>query len=174
MNLHEITVQAIDPALKLLPKKLDSERARVQLLAIGLQESEFKHRRQVIMVNGKPKPIGPAKSFWQGERFGGMVHGVRTHPATRDMAKNLYIVRGVKSNDASIWNAIQYDDVLAAGLARLLLWTDTFPLPELGDSHKAWELYLRTWRPGKPHPAVWEEYYGQALEYVYEARPPQS
>jgi len=38
--------------------------------------------------------------------------------------------------------------VLAAGLARLLLWTDRPPLPALQDVEGGWQLYLRTWRPG--------------------------
>lgn len=37
---------------------------------------------------------------------------------------------------------------LAAGLARLLLYTDPARLPELGKESEAWDLYLRTWRPG--------------------------
>ncbi len=41
-----------------------------------------------------------------------------------------------------------YDDVLAAGLARLLLWSDSGRLSTVGDEQGAWNLYLRTWRPG--------------------------
>ena len=47
----------LDPAAKLLPG-MDSAKARVMLLAIGLQESRFEHRRQIG---------GPARGFWQFE-----------------------------------------------------------------------------------------------------------
>lgn len=146
VNLMTITDEAITPALALLPAKMDTAEARLMLLAIGLQESRFIDRRQ--LVGRPPRPVGPAKSFWQAEQGGGMVRGVRTHSATRDLAAQLCRTRGVVADDAAIWNAIERDDVLAAGLARLLLWTDPGRLPALGDEDGAWQLYLRTWRPG--------------------------
>lgn len=164
MTLDEITKTGINPALKLLPAKMDSREARVMLLAIGLQESRFTARRQ--LVGNPPKPVGPAKSFWQGEQGGGMVVGVRTHAATKAYAAELYKARGVEPNNRAIWDAIENDDVLAAGLARLLLYSDPKALPKLGDADGAWSLYERVWRPGKPHRATWNALYTQALEYV--------
>lgn len=38
--------------------------------------------------------------------------------------------------------------MLAAGLARLLLWSDPGRLPSEDDVEGAWRLYLKTWRPG--------------------------
>jgi len=55
MLLREVMEKAILPALAILPAKMDTPQARVMLLAIGLQESEFAHRRQ--MGNG------PARGF---------------------------------------------------------------------------------------------------------------
>ncbi|QKQ48473.1 hypothetical protein [Achromobacter denitrificans] len=144
--LGTIVRTAIDPALTLLPAAMDTPAARLMLLAIGLQESRFEHRRQ--LVGSPPRPVGPAKSFWQAEQGGGMVHGVRLHAATRAAAAQLYQARGVPGRDAAIWDAIEHDDVLAAGLARLLLWSDPGRLPAVGDVQGAWNLYLRTWRPG--------------------------
>ncbi|RSF08795.1 hypothetical protein [Achromobacter aegrifaciens] len=146
MDLNTVIGTAINPALALLPAKMDTPAARVQMLATGLQESRFVDRRQ--LVGRPPRPIGPAKSFWQAEQGGGMVHGVRLHEATSAAAAQLYQVRGVPVRDAAIWNAIEHDDVLAAGLARLLLWSDPGRLPPVGDEEGAWRLYLRTWRPG--------------------------
>lgn len=146
MTLDQIIKTGIAPAMALLPAGMESPRARVMLLAIGLQESRFEHRRQ--LVGSPPRPVGPAKSFWQAERGGGMVHGVRLHEQSRKPAAALYATRGVAANDAAIWGAIEQDDVLAAGLARLLLWTDPAPLPAVADEAGAWQLYLRTWRPG--------------------------
>ncbi|WP_334166342.1 hypothetical protein [Achromobacter mucicolens] len=164
MTLSEIIMTGIDPALALLPAKMDTPAARVMLLAIGLQESRFEHRRQ--LVGNPPRPIGPAKSFWQAERGGGMVHGVRLHTTTSADAAALYQARGVPARDAAIWDAIENDDVLAAGLARLLLWSDPGRLPAVGDADAAWSLYLRTWRPGKPHPQTWPDFYRQAVAEV--------
>lgn len=146
MVLSAVVETAINPALLLLPAKMDTPEARIMLLAIGLQESRFEHRRQ--LVGNPPRPMGPAKSFWQAEQGGGMVHGVRLHASTRAATAQLYQARGVPARDAAIWDAIEHDDVLAAGLARLLLWSDPGRLPAVGDEQGAWNLYLRTWRPG--------------------------
>lgn len=160
MTLKEIRNGAIAEALLLLPVKMTSNQAEVMLLTIGLQESRFIHRRQL--------GNGPAKSFWQGEQGGGMVTGLlRYHDDTvRDLAQGLCAVRGVAPAAREVWNAIEQDDVLAAGLARLLLWTDPAKLPRLGDAEGAWQLYVRTWRPGKPHRHTWDAYYRQALAVV--------
>lgn len=162
LTLTEITNRGIDPALKLLPARMDSLPARIQLLAVALQESGLRDRRQV--VNGKP--TGPAKSFWQGERTGGLVHYVRLNPLTKHYAATLYEARQVKPNDLAIWNAIENDDVLAAGLARLLIYSDPLKLPALGDASDAWQLYLRTWVPGKPRHETWGAHYARALDFV--------
>lgn len=156
-----IPTAAIGEAFRLLPVDMDSREARVMLVAIGLQESRFKHRRQ--LVGSPPKPVGPAKSFWQAEQGGGMIHGVRRHVATAVAAAKLIAARGVQPNDRAVWDAVENDDVLAAGLARLLLWSDPHRLPAVGDAEGAWKLYLRTWRPGKPHRATWDALYAEAL-----------
>lgn len=159
MTLSEIREQAITPALALLPARMSEHRERVEimLLAIGLQESRFEHRRQIL---------GPARSFWQAERGGGMVHGVLRHHLTSEAAVALCDARGVQPVDQAVYLAIEHDDVLAAGLARLLLWSDPLPLPKVGEVAKAWDYYLRTWRPGKPHRATWDGLYAQAMDEV--------
>ena len=146
MDLRTVIRTAVNPAMALLPTIMDTPEARIMLLATGLQESRFEDRRQ--LVGRPPRPVGPAKSFWQAEQGGGMVQGVRLHVATRATAELLYQARGVPARDAAIWDAIEHDDVLAAGLARLLLWSDPGRLPVVGDAEGAWALYLRTWRPG--------------------------
>jgi hypothetical protein len=164
MTLDQITRTGIDPALALLPKAMDTPQARVMLLAIGLQESRFLYRRQ--LVGSPPRPVGPAKSFWQGEKSGGLVHGVRVHADTRALAAKLYSARDAVATDTGIWDAIENDDVLAAALARLLLWSDPKPLPALGDAESGWQLYVRAWRPGKPHRDTWDTFHAQARAFV--------
>ena len=164
MTLEQIIETAIVPTMRMLPS-MDSRSARVMLLAIGLQESRFTHRYQV--VQGKPDAKGPARGFWQFERAGG-VAGVLGYNAGRPnvaaTAKAICKRRNVPSNAYDVWLALEQDDVLACGFARLLLRTDPQPLPEVGDAKAAWDLYLRTWRPGKPHQATWRAFYEQAVE----------
>lgn len=158
-----ILLDAVEPALRLLPAAMDTARARVQLLAIGLQESRLQHRRQ--LVGNPPRPIGPAKGLWQCERGGGC-KGVVEHSASRYWMAAVCKMRSVDFNATAIWNAIEHDDVLAAAVARLLLFTDPRRLPELGDEREAWNLYLRTWRPGKPKRETWAALYAQAINTV--------
>jgi hypothetical protein len=161
MTLEQVMRDAIRPALALLPAAMDTPQARCMLLAIGLQESRFVHRRQIG---------GPARGFWQFERgtrtSRGGVWGVYLHHATKDRLAGLCAARSVAFDPDAIYGAIEYDDVLAAGVARLLLWSDPGKLPKIGDAEAALECYLRVWRPGKPHPASWPRNYRQALETV--------
>lgn len=145
MTLDEITRTAIEPALAWLPPKMDSTEARVELLTIGLQESRFEDRYQVLNDTSKK---GPARSFWQGELGGGMVTGTMTHPASRDFARAACAAHRVPFTPRAVWEAIETNDVLAAILARLLLWTEPGALPRVPDTEAAWKLYLRAWRPG--------------------------
>ncbi len=158
MNLKDI-IAIIFSALLYLPKNMTSREAILILLAIGLQESRFIHRRQL--------PNGPARSFWQfelgSEKTRGGVWGIFLHSQSRNHLKHLCEVRNVEFHPNAIYKAIEFDDVLAAGCARLLLWTDPKSLPKIGDSEAAWELYAnRTWRPGKPHKKTWKEFYDKA------------
>lgn len=145
MKLDEVLDLAYLPAIAILGLK-DSPQARVMMLAIGLQESQFKYRRQMNE--------GPAKSFWQFERGGG-VKGVLNHPASAKKAVALCSARGVAADSLAVWNKMEFDDVLGAGFARLLLLTDPRPLPALGDTQGAWAYYVNNWRPGKPHIGTW-------------------
>lgn len=156
MTLSEIIKTGIDPALALLPTKMDTPTARVMLLAIGLQESRFLHRRQIR---------GPARGFWQFEQGGG-VRGVLTHAASAALAREVCEVRGVAPNAAAVYGMLETDDVLAAAFARLLLWTDPGRLPAVDDLKGGWDLYARTWRPGKPHPQTWPALHVQAMAEV--------
>ena len=146
----------VDESMALLPERMDSPEARVMLAAIGLQESRFTHRRQIR---------GPARGFWQFERGGG-VFGVLNHRASKAHAVILCRARSVGTDSMEVYQTLEHDDVLAAGFARLLLWTDPHVLPNLGDVQGAWDLYMRTWRPGKPHRHTWDALYAQAVEFV--------
>ncbi len=147
MTPQELLSSAIVPALTFL--HLDSPQARQQLLAIALQESGIKHRRQ---VTASGKEDGPAVSFWQLERGGGCT-GVLTHTAVEGRMRAACIARGIACTPAALWEAMKVDDVLGAIAARLLLYTLPQPLPMA--SVDGWSQYVAAWRPGKPKPDTW-------------------
>lgn len=134
-------------AFAMLPPRMNSISAVAQMLATGLQESEFLVRVQ----HGN----GPAHSYWQMERGGG-VKGVLTHPATNAYALEVCRACAVDPTPEAVWDRMATDDVLGAAFARLLLWTSPHPLPGPDDAEAAWRMYAdELWRPGKPHHDTW-------------------
>lgn len=148
-------LRIVRPAMIRLPCG-GAERAEVMLISIALQESALKYRKQIK---------GPARGLWQFEQGGG-VAGVLSHPMSKRHAVDVCEARGVKPAADKVYTRLAYDDILAACFARLLLWTDPKPLPEVGDEADAWALYKRTWRPGKPHPDRWPKCYEEAMRAV--------
>lgn len=154
---------AMNQAFGMLPAQMDTIQARVMMYAIGLQESGFEHRFQV--VSGNPDAKGPARGYWQFERGGG-VRGVMQHHKTEDYAERMCHVRGVPFKFDDVWQRLETDDVLAACFARLLLWADPATIPAMSDQHGAWDCYVRNWRPGKPHEKRWFENHAQAVVHA--------
>jgi hypothetical protein len=146
---------ALRPALSLLPHEMTSPAAEAMVLAICLQESRLIARRQVG---------GPARGYAQFE-FSGVV-GVLRHEATREHAERLCEVLDVPSIAGTVHAALEYQDVLTAGFARLLLWTYPERLPRAEEPRKGWSQYLQTWRPGKPHEHTWQEQWDTAWTVV--------
>lgn len=165
MTPSDFNDQIISPALDWMGRRFDSPEARVLMLAIALQESEMKHRWQVIDKK-RPELKGPARGFFQMERGGG-VFGVMHHPATSMLALRICAYRAVMFTSNAVWQAIETDDILAAVFARLLLFSDPAPLPAVSDAQGAWGYYVRTWRPGKPHLEKWPVNHEAALEVMY-------
>ena len=146
----------IEPALRILPPMMTSDAAKAMLLAIGMQESRLVHRKQIG---------GPAVGLWQFERGGG-VAGVLRHPATQGHAATVCWRLGNAGTTASVYHALEHDDVLAACFARLLLWTLPQGLPCRDDPEDGWNQYLKAWRPGKPHKRTWAANFKRAWEVV--------
>jgi hypothetical protein len=135
-------------------------RAPAHLLAIALQESGCYARTQ---IGG-----GPARGFWQFE-IGGGVTGVLTHPASKAHLYRVLLTLAYPPAASAVHAAIEHNDILAAVCARLLLWTDAKPLPGPTETEAGWQMYERTWRPGRPRPETWPDYYRQAWQMVTEA-----
>jgi hypothetical protein len=148
---------AIDPALALLPLKMASDQARAMVLAVCWQESKLSARRQ--------QPTGPARGFAQFERDGG-VAGVLSHRSSRVAAAKVCQALVVEASVEAVYRAIEFQDVLAAAFARLLLWTVPDPMPGKFEPEIAWRIYLKAWRPGKPKPEAWPESYAVGWQTV--------
>lgn len=127
------------------------------VLAICLQESRLIYRHQLG---------GPARSYAQFE-LGGVL-GVLRHVASK---KHVQAVLSALDYDpeatpATVYEAIEHNDILAAALARLLLYTLPNALPGPDDPDKGWQQYIAAWRPGKPHRSTWNSFYQQAWALV--------
>lgn len=162
--------QAVEPALLLLPAAMSSHRAMVMLIAIAMQESGLKHRWQVV-DEARPEIKGAARGLLQFElgtkASRGGCWGVYLHSASRYWLSELCTARAVDFAPRAIWERLEHDDVLAAGVARLLLFTDAQRLPAMDDEDAAWDLYAkRTWCPGKPHRHTWGAFHRTAREAV--------
>lgn len=154
MPLATVNDEILTPALFFLGAKYDSFEARLFLLTVGQQESRFMYRRQ--MNNG------PATGFWQFERGGG-VRGVLNHHSTADTMLEVCEHFSVSSTSQAVWEALEENDLLAACVARLLAYTSPQLFPERNDPAGYWEMYLDTWRPGKPHERTWAGFFENSL-----------
>ncbi len=153
-------------AAELFPAELHTKEAQAMLLAIGMQESDFVHRQQLIGNHRKwwESIKGPARSYWQFEIIG--IFGVLDHPATRAMALRLCQRLGYPPEPRVIHQAVTHNDLLAAGFARLALYRLPYPLPTRDQDENGWNQYIEAWRPGKPKPDRWPERFKRAWEIV--------
>ena len=137
--------------LQMLPETMQTNAARAFLIAIGLQESRFTHRRQIK---------GPARGFWQFEKptLGLMLKHERLGPCLRDLCKRMQY----SPDEDTLYTAIEHNDALAVCIARLLLWTVPRAMPGPADAKESWEQYLWAWKPGKPKPDTWNGFWEQA------------
>jgi len=155
--MSAIVTAAIRAALtEHLPDRMDTVSARLMMLTIQKQEDPEERRYQVVKrteatnpenIVGERTAKGPARSLWQMEQGGG-VKGVLHHDSTSDYITDICISMDVSPFPTTCWHAIEENDVLAACFARLLLWSDFGALPKVGDAEGAFDMYLRTWRPG--------------------------
>lgn len=151
MQIKTLLNQAIIPAFKSLEAFgiKDTFEARRMVLAIALQESDVRYRRQ---VNNNGEAVGPAASYWQFEKGGGCV-GVLNHGAVSKAMRETLLSNDIGATPSELWEAMRYHDIVAATAARLLLYTLPNKLPTT--AQEGWDQYLKAWRPGKPHPQKW-------------------
>jgi len=156
---------AIIPALSLLNPRLDTPEARAMLICVAAQESGLRARRQMLDA-GKPwwesRP-GAANGLWMFERDGG-VRGVMRHPAASAIVLPVIDALLYPRDPYAVHEALIHNDVLACVLARALLYSTPDAMPRPNEADKGWAIYIKAWRPGKPHPEVWPENYRIAWE----------
>jgi hypothetical protein len=166
--LPETFHSIVEPAAaKLFPTRFSSPEASAMILAIGLQESGFMHRRQLIGANRNwwQSLRGPATGFFQFETIG--IRGVLEHHTTGPLARSVLQMFGYPTDDvATIHRALVHNDILATAFARLALFRLPDRLPSSVEHHKGWEQYIEAWRPGKPHPERWGENFNRAWSIV--------
>lgn len=141
----------------------DTPAARRFLLAIAMQESNLANRRQ---VGAGGVENGPAVSFWQFEKGGGC-RGVLTHRLSENHMRFICSSYNIEPTEAALWEAMRYNDIVAAAAARLLVYTLPSKLPTTAAD--GWAQYLAAWRPGKPHPEKWAECWAMASRVVGES-----
>ncbi|MDO8908916.1 MAG: hypothetical protein Q7W55_10535 [Pseudohongiella sp.] len=160
---HDLVVPA---AARFFPASFNSLEARALVIAIGLQESEFKHRRQLVrgFRDWWKSVTTPAAGFQQFERIG--ISEVLRHNASRKMALTVLEQFGYPEDVDTIHEALVHNDLLCAVWSRLALWRHPDPLPGEHEMARAWNYYLRIWAPGIPHPEKWEACWREAWRIV--------
>lgn len=157
--VYSVVDKACADLAKLLNRpQIDNELAKIELVAIAGQETMWYYRRQVK---------GPARGLWQFElgsiEDGGGVCGVFRHLATKHFVEEVCFSCAVEHTPLAIYKALETDDLLAAYIARLLLWVDPHPLPK--NTEEGWITYIANWRPGKPRKSKWAYNYKTAVDY---------
>lgn len=117
------------------------DRARLMLLVIPGQESQYENVRQ----SGGGPGLGPYQ--FEPETCDELVMNPASRPAMRILAEALGIPVG-ELDGAAFYDRILSDTRLAVALARLDLWCDPRPLVTIGDEEGAWRTYVRVWGPG--------------------------
>jgi hypothetical protein len=162
MTPQRLLTTAINPALAELELQGVAQNVHAArfLLAIALQESALRYRRQ---VSSGGVENGPASSYWQFEQGGGC-KGVLTHKGVASKMLNICNAYDVNPTPAGLWEAMRYNDIVAACAARLLIYTLPKGLPVTAEH--GWDQYLSAWRPGKPHPETWAKHWQSAAFIV--------
>lgn len=132
------------------------DRARLELLAIAGQESDW---RDIQQYGG-----GPARGPWQFEE--GACRLTLINASSGDMARAACATLKIAPTAAAVYGALIAEARLAVAFARLYLWCDPNPLPAVTSSGDGWETYLRVWRPGAPRVDDWISVWTAARDAV--------
>lgn len=149
MTPHTAMHRVVIPGLRMLDDMglvPFSNDAAALCYAICGQESGWEHR---VQVNG------PARSYAQFESIA--VRDVMQRATSKDRCRMLCHELNVDFDAQVIHTAMVQNDLLMLGMTRLNLWNQrgALPSPTLASQDAAWNYYVNTWKPGKPHPNRW-------------------
>ncbi|MDR3012719.1 MAG: M15 family metallopeptidase [Chitinispirillales bacterium] len=163
----EILINVIDPALAELAEGgvRVTDAARGMLYAAGLQESNLTARFQAMPASSAVRK-GEGRGLWQMRVDD--VNRVLVGGSTRARAETAANGYAGSVNPHAVWATLEYDDILAAIFARLMLWPDPAALPEPTGANErgAWDYYVRCWRPAPPRQQDWTANWRAAVEAV--------
>lgn len=143
-----------------------SRKADVLVMCCAGQESRWKDRLQIGIGQYHPQTVG-ARSYWQMEStWGGPVAINDVQQKAGAKLAAVCAELEIPSDELTLYEACAWNDMLACALARLNLWIDPAPLPEVGNKEGAWSYYLRCWKPGAPHHDSWSEVYDQSVAAI--------
>lgn len=149
----------IRPVLSWMGSRYSSVDAERMMLAIGIQESGFRHRRQVVSTY----EYGPARGWWQFERPG-------VAEALSDDRHDLVMRLGLPADLRKLHEIIEWSEIGATVCARLLLWGEPEPLPSPEACDEGWRQYINRWKPGKPDAQRWDRAWDQACKIIEDNR----
>jgi hypothetical protein len=170
MNPAVVHAFLFPACMALFGPEYNTPEAQAMMLAIGMQESDFIHRQQLVgnHRNWWESLKGPATSFWQFEKQG--IAGVLGHAKTGPLARRVLNTLGYPDDVAVIHDAIRHNDILAVAFARLLIFTHPDPLPrDESGVEEGWKQYQWCWRPGKPKRERWPLRYARAWQIIRDA-----
>jgi hypothetical protein len=160
MNAVDFNAQYLEPSLLWLHKTVPGlplgAEVQVLLLAIAGQESAW----QNIGQSGG----GPGRGPFQFEPETCLE--ILNNVATSRPAEIVCAALSVAPTEGAVYSQIIAQPSLATAFARLDLYANPRPLPQLGDRQGAWLYYMDTWRPGKPRPDDWPVNYQAALAAI--------
>jgi peptidoglycan L-alanyl-D-glutamate endopeptidase CwlK len=163
----EILVNVIDPALAELAALgvRATDAARAMLYAAGLQESNLTARFQAMPAASAVRK-GAGRGLWQMRPDD--VNRVLSGNSTRERSETAANKHVGSVNPHAVWATLEYDDILAAIFARLMLWPDpaALPAPAAANEQAAWDYYVRCWRPAPPRQQGWAANWRAAVENV--------
>lgn len=167
MNAQTYFDLVMPGAERFFPPEFSSKPSRAMVLAWVLQESDLRHRQQLIggFRDWWKSERGPAAGYCQFERIG--IRGVLEHKASADRARFVLALLGYPDDVETIFRALIHNDLLGAAFVRLALWRLPQPLPTgLDEVEKAWAQYLLAAAPGKPKKDKWYRNYKTAWDIV--------
>ena len=171
----DILTNVINPALTELAQSGVSvtDAARAMLYAAGLQESNLSARFQATPASSALRK-GAGRGLWQMRIDD--VSRLLTTNSTKERSEAISNKYVGSVHPHAVWATLEYNDVLAAIFARLMLWPDpaALPAPAAVNERAALDYYIRCWRPNSPREKDWTVNWRATVEMIGKQAAPSS